>query len=970
LTNSTIVDVDEAKNKALDDALLSIVSSDDYAEICRERACTCLNYFLSRLMFGEYDKEDNSVVRFTRRDDQVLSLRLLEYAQSFLKKFIPICVNRMSSTMPSRTTNSNNTGGCMMPVERSEEIRLLMVQIIRLVVQFLGTSSEMTSSNVLNNSEELEPAVSSLCLELLPKSSLLDPYPELKQESCNLIMALCRVFPQCIEKHVETLLTPLVGTSLSKLNGEQLVESDSMDASTSTTIEKPFACLQIMATSTNTLLRHRHSKIRRIGLETVTAIIASCKGRYEHRGGDTFSDLDGVMDRVLYQVLPNVEPLGPFDKSQSVRIQMSQMVCFHLRLFLEELIDNQVEALLEVKRTVVTRLLVLHLMSVSDECETVKETAEQHGRELVSRYNQQLGDYNIAKLIRRFAKYVLQILLYHIEHCRTAEHKKRYLGAFSSMLHYIFSISSAEEDECELLPSCFHSEMKSILSILCDAFSSPEEKNVYIAATRATASLGCNSQTRKSALDIILASIGNEIEGDISSNVPVDCRNEARLILLSSPRHFSTMLCVTSGLIRGMLSLGNNCPHIDDLTGMMKISSSVTGEKIIKSVYDSEEAAFSLLDVMKGVTLWCKKYMASYKEEQSGIDIIFQNNLFCCMHLLGCNHSLQLSTSTQNLIAFVDTNNLAGDIGSPVSTNLTQRYLEKYFLSVLNMILHDFQNKDELDTWTYGNSGIFAFDAFLRVSTANCISIHFHLIAPVFEAHLRDGSQCQEETNEDYLRKKLFFMALLESLFSGANETNGQMREFTERLICNAILPNLVWQSGGLASSLRKVSIAVLYSILCGVGVTRVVLCKFAPSLLPILRSTLEDDDDTTRELATAVLGKILALLPNSLGEEAVQQLYPDLMRGLDDSNQRVRFVSCDAIISFLSSSPLTSFRGEIIESVVEDLFLHLDDPDPLLQEKILEVIGAASKIDLHAVDRIARKSSSATSTRRISFLE
>jgi dynein assembly factor 5 len=146
-------------------------------------------------------------------------------------------------------------------------------------------------------------------------------------------------------------------------------------------------------------------------------------------------------------------------------------------------------------------------------------------------------------------------------------------------------------------------------------------------------------------------------------------------------------------------------------------------------------------------------------------------------------------------------------------------------------------------------------------------------------------------------------------------------------------------------------------------------LYKFAPSLLPILRSTLQDDDGTTRELATAVLAKIFTLLPNSLGEEAVHQFYPDLLRGLDDSDERVRFVTCEVIIAFLGSSPLNYLKGEILENIADGLFLHLDDPNPLFQEKVLEVISAASKIDLHAIKRIARKSSSTSSRCGMLFL-
>eukprot|EP00557_Chaetoceros_sp_GSL56_P006473 CAMPEP_0176503938 /NCGR_PEP_ID=MMETSP0200_2-20121128/15655_1 /TAXON_ID=947934 /ORGANISM="Chaetoceros sp., Strain GSL56" /LENGTH=949 /DNA_ID=CAMNT_0017903313 /DNA_START=423 /DNA_END=3269 /DNA_ORIENTATION=- len=893
LTNTSIV-VDESKmnnNRALDDFLLSYISSDDFAEICRERACTCLKTLLGRLRFD--DKEDDDGM--TRRSGNAV---LLGYAQSSLNKFIPICVNRLSSTMPTSSTIMPS-GGCT-PVERSEEIRLLLIQIVLQLVQLLG--SEMTRP--VATSEELETVVSKLCLEL-PRSSLLDPYPELKQESCNLIKILCQVFPQCVQKHAETLLTPLVGRTITKVNGEKgVVESNSSDASLA--IEKDFASSLQMSTSVNTLLRHRHSKIRCIALETV-AVVLTCTC-------EVHDDLDGAVDRILFQVLPNVEPLGPFDKSTSVRIKLSQMVCSHLGLLLEGLMDNGAETPLKVKYTV-AGLLILHLMCVSDASEIVQETAQKNSRELVSTYH--LGYNGISKLIRQHANSILHTLLDRIVHGRAVEHKKRYLDAFSSMLKHL-TMSSALVDGFEL-PKCFHVEMKSIVSMLCDAFNS-EEKCMYESAIHAAASMGFNLESRKSALGIILASIGspNEIKKDISPIIVIDEKDESKLIL-SSPRHFSTMLCVISSLLRGMLD-STNIDHEDTLIGVMKISSSAAREKIIEAIYESEDTAFSLLDVLNVVTLWCKKYMTLNNEHSlSSIDIIFQTNLFCCMHLLGGKHSLRLATSTRNLIALTCTSDLRPDAVSPPDL-LDPTYnnkLEKYFPDILSMIVHDLKIKDGHETWTYGNPGMFAFDAFLRVNDATCVSKYFHLVVPVFIAHLSDGSQCQGEKDEDYLQKKLFFMALLETLFSSVSESKSdQMNEFTERLVFNAILPNLIWQSGGLASSLRKVSVAVLYSILRSVGITRVMLHKFAPSLFPTLRSTLHDDDETTRELVTAIFAKMFA--SNSLGKEAVYQLYPDLMRGLDDSDHRVRFASCEAIIAFLGSSPLDSFEGEILENIVE----------------------------------------------------
>ncbi|RQM31047.1 hypothetical protein B5M09_007051 [Aphanomyces astaci] len=72
-----------------------------------------------------------------------------------------------------------------------------------------------------------------------------------------------------------------------------------------------------------------------------------------------------------------------------------------------------------------------------------------------------------------------------------------------------------------------------------------------------------------------------------------------------------------------------------------------------------------------------------------------------------------------------------------------------------------------------------------------------------------------------------------------------------------------------------------------------------------------------------------LALLETLLGNDLMAQLYHEILKRLDDSNDLVRKAACATYITFLRAAPRSHFRGTIIEYSMDALFVHLDDSDP-----------------------------------------
>lgn len=66
--------------------------------------------------------------------------------------------------------------------------------------------------------------------------------------------------------------------------------------------------------------------------------------------------------------------------------------------------------------------------------------------------------------------------------------------------------------------------------------------------------------------------------------------------------------------------------------------------------------------------------------------------------------------------------------------------------------------------------------------------------------------------------------------------------------------------------------------------------------------------------------------------EEPVHQLYAEILKRLDDSNDTVRKAACQTFSTFLRAAPKEHFKGTIIDYTLDCLFVHLDDSDPSIQ--------------------------------------
>ncbi|KAF7220950.1 dynein axonemal assembly factor 5 [Nothobranchius furzeri] len=208
---------------------------------------------------------------------------------------------------------------------------------------------------------------------------------------------------------------------------------------------------------------------------------------------------------------------------------------------------------------------------------------------------------------------------------------------------------------------------------------------------------------------------------------------------------------------------------------------------------------------------------------------------------------------------------------------------------------------------------------------------------------------CLQPDKDTEMRMMIFTM--LAKLLLDANNTldsKGHFREESEKFVCDILLPNLVWRAGRTAGAVRTSALSCLLALLHGGSITAGQLLCLEEQLSPRVFSALEEDSQTSRLFACRSLSAMLGLIGTSLHHEALNKIYPELLKRLDDSSEEVRGIALQAVGLWLSSLT-TDYNPELcaphLQLLFQQLLLHLDDPNSSVQDQVLEILKKGSSV-------------------------
>ena len=124
-----------------------------------------------------------------------------------------------------------------------------------------------------------------------------------------------------------------------------------------------------------------------------------------------------------------------------------------------------------------------------------------------------------------------------------------------------------------------------------------------------------------------------------------------------------------------------------------------------------------------------------------------------------------------------------------------------------------------------------------------------------------------------------------------------------------------------------------------------------AEELITQITSTMDEDNKSTRLISCRVMTRTFDTLGRSLDQDRLHNMYPDLLKRLDDSSDEVRVMVTHTFLAyfdcFQNNYEVDLYRAHL-EALYKGLLVHLDDPEARIQEAVLSewllvVIAAAA---------------------------
>jgi dynein assembly factor 5 len=199
---------------------------------------------------------------------------------------------------------------------------------------------------------------------------------------------------------------------------------------------------------------------------------------------------------------------------------------------------------------------------------------------------------------------------------------------------------------------------------------------------------------------------------------------------------------------------------------------------------------------------------------------------------------------------------------------------------------------------------------------------------------------------------RLNFFSLLSRLilnFKKSEASDELLRPHALTIITKMILPNCVWFGGRTAAAIRTAAMSCFWALLQGEWADGELLEAVQKDVITQIISCLDDYNQSTRLISCKVLRLIFTLLKGRLDVDNLHQMYPDLLKRMDDNSDDVRIATIRTMIAYFSCFPEEYDRvlyKAHMEAIYKGMLIHLDDPSAEIQSAMLGVLKQAASIN------------------------
>ena len=258
--------------------------------------------------------------------------------------------------------------------------------------------------------------------------------------------------------------------------------------------------------------------------------------------------------------------------------------------------------------------------------------------------------------------------------------------------------------------------------------------------------------------------------------------------------------------------------------------------------------------------------------------------------------------------------------------------------------------KSSYKNWKRNSPDRFAFDIYVKLA-GTALEKHWTEVLLII-------SQCCEAEKDIEMRMD---MILLLDRIIQEKELKDQLINYTEFILPEILFPATAWKAGRPNYKIRKAAMLDMIHMYLNGLIDSEVTFKFFGDFKTILTATLEDDwEAELRYLALQLLKQFLMCIGDTMKYDHMSELYTMILKRLDDSQDANRILTCEVLILFLRIGARLKISESIYEHMIQNSFIHLDDPNEKVREAVKNYLLEASKIHPKCFLNICEKNAEA----------
>ncbi|KAJ8319390.1 hypothetical protein KUTeg_004481 [Tegillarca granosa] len=215
------------------------------------------------------------------------------------------------------------------------------------------------------------------------------------------------------------------------------------------------------------------------------------------------------------------------------------------------------------------------------------------------------------------------------------------------------------------------------------------------------------------------------------------------------------------------------------------------------------------------------------------------------------------------------------------------------------------------------------FDTLL-VEAGPVIGDHLEDIIPVLVSSMKPSKDPEV---------RLKFFSLLSKLMMNCGNTLDsrlKFRDFAVTVVKDIIMPNCIWVAGKTAAAIRTTAVSCMWALLQSGVLTK-----------EKITTCMDDSNKSTRLISCRVMTRIFDLMGTSISQDRLHNMYPELLKRLDDSSDEIRITVSKTFLAYLDcfegGYDVELYRAHL-EAIYKGLLVHLDDPDSNVLKKASEI--------------------------------